>query len=80
MSHNTDPERAARRHPAAILGILVALAIAAVALFWWMGADPVEHEDVSRIESSETPEGGANPEPPGPAPAGSPAAGSPPEN
>ncbi|MTH79941.1 hypothetical protein [Paracoccus aestuariivivens] len=67
MSHNTEPERAMRRHPAAIIGIILALVVAGVALVWWMGADPVAEDDVSRTAMPE-------------APAGTPAAGSPPEN
>lgn len=59
MSFNTDPGRAARRHPAAIIAIVIALAAAGVALVWWMGADPAAENDVSRIESPEAPEGGA---------------------
>ncbi|MTH34326.1 hypothetical protein GL279_06895 [Paracoccus limosus] len=56
MSFNTDPKRAARRHPAAITGIIVALAVAVIALVWWMGADPVKESDVGRIESPAAPE------------------------
>lgn len=48
MSHNTDPERAARRHPAALIAILAAVVIAALAAFWFLGSDPVEEGDVSR--------------------------------
>ncbi|WP_018000224.1 hypothetical protein [Paracoccus sp. N5] len=65
MSHNTEPEKAARRHPAAIIAIAVALAIAALAAFLFLGAEPKETNDVSRIES-ETPataEGTATPAP-----------------
>lgn len=78
MSYNTDPERAARRHPAAILAIILALVVAGIALIWWMGADPVEEGDVGRIESPTAPEGGAETAPTAPPPAGTPAAGSPP--
>lgn len=71
MSHNTEPEKAARRHPAAIIAIAVALAIAALAAFLFLGAEPEETNDVSRIES-ETPataEGTSAPAQPTEAPA-----------
>ncbi|MTH79191.1 hypothetical protein [Paracoccus aestuariivivens] len=80
MSYNTEPDRAARRHAAAIIAIIVALAVAGLALIWWMGADPVAKDDVSRTVASETPAGGGVPVPTAPPPAGTPAAGSPPEN
>ncbi|ARC36075.1 hypothetical protein A6J80_06510 [Paracoccus yeei] len=79
MSHNTEPERAARRHPGPIIGIAVALLAAAAAWFWWMGAEPREEGDVSRIESTQAPAGGAeNVREGSPAP-GTPATGAPPE-
>lgn len=51
MTHNTDPQKAARRHPAPIIAIAVALAIAALAAFLFLGAEPEAAGDVSRIES-----------------------------
>ncbi|MTH61879.1 hypothetical protein [Paracoccus litorisediminis] len=80
MSYNTEPERAARRHPAAIIAIILALAVAGLALIWWMGADPVAKDDVSRTVAPEAPQGGALTTPTEPPPADTPAAGSPPEN
>lgn len=78
MSHNTDPERAARRHPAPLIGIALALLVAVAAFVWWMGAPPEEAGDVSRIEATEAPQGGALPPPADPPAADTPAAGSPP--
>lgn len=51
MSHNTDPQKAVRRHPAPIIAITVALAIAALAAFLFISTKPAEEGDVSRIES-----------------------------
>lgn len=65
MSHNTDPQKAARRHPAPIIAIAVALAIAALAAFLFLNANPEQAGDVSRIESQTpaTAEGTASPAP-----------------
>lgn len=51
MSHNTDPQKAAKRHPAPIIAIVVALVIAAFAAFLFIDAEPAENDDVSRIEA-----------------------------
>ena len=57
----------------------MALLAAAAAWFWWMGAEPREEGDVSRIESTQAPAGGAeNVREGSPAP-GTPATGAPPE-
>lgn len=40
MSHNTDPERAARRHPFAIIAIVLAVVIAAIAAIWFIARHP----------------------------------------
>lgn len=79
MSYNTEPERAAKRHPGPIIAIVVALLVAAVAAFWWMGSEPADQGDVGRIESTEAPSGGAQDAAPGnPAP-GTPATGAAPQ-
>lgn len=52
MSYNTDPDRAARRHPGPIIAIVLALLVAAAAAFWWMGSDPKAHDDVSRVPAA----------------------------
>lgn len=57
MSHNTDPEKATRRHPVPIFVIAAVLVVAAVAAFMFAGADPEEVGDVSRIEAGATDEG-----------------------
>lgn len=51
MSHNTEPERAARRHPAPIIAIIGALVVAAVLAFWFTRSDPAEEGDLSRIDA-----------------------------
>ncbi len=79
MSHNTDPERAAKRHPAPILAIALALIVAALAAFWWMGSDPVEEGDIIQTESPEAPPGGADSATPGTPAPGTPATGAAPE-
>lgn len=56
MSHNTDPERAARRHPAALIAILAAVVVAALAAFWFLGSDPVEEGPVEEGGVSRNPE------------------------
>ncbi|MDS9468851.1 hypothetical protein RGQ15_14895 [Paracoccus sp. MBLB3053] len=57
MSHNTDPERAARRHPASIVGIILALVVAAIALVWWIGADdPAEEDAISSAVTTDAPD------------------------
>lgn len=63
MSHNTDPQKAARRHPAPIIAIAAALAIAALAAFLFLNTEPKAAGDVSRIESGTpaTVEGTATP-------------------
>lgn len=62
MSHNTDPQKAAKRHPAPIIAIVVALVIAAFAAFLFIDAEPAENDDVSRIEAgAETGETSAEP-------------------
>lgn len=55
MSYNTEPERAAKRHPAPIIAIVLALLVAIAAGVWWMGAEPTSHGDVSRVESTAAP-------------------------
>lgn len=69
MSYNTEPERAAKRHPAPIIAIVLALLAAVVAAVWWMGSEPADHGDVGRVESMAAPSGGAQDATPGtPAP------------
>ncbi|WP_294925600.1 hypothetical protein [uncultured Paracoccus sp.] len=55
MSHNTEPERAARRHPGPIAGIIIVLILVAIAAVWFTRSDPSEEGDVSRIETPEAP-------------------------
>lgn len=64
MSHGSEPEPAARRPPATILAILIALAVAGIALIWWMGADPVDEGEVNKIIAPEAPLSGAESGPP----------------
>lgn len=72
MSHNTDPERAARRHPMPLIAIALALAAAALAAFWFLGADPQEEGDVARTEAESSPPTQVDPNPATPPPAGGP--------
>lgn len=67
MSYNTNPERAAKRHPGPIIAIVAALLVAAAAGVWWMGADPAEHGDVGRVESTVAPDAAASGTAPQPA-------------
>ena len=83
MSYNHEPETAVRRHRAPLIGILVALVVAALAFVWWISTTPEEEGDVSQIESPAAPVGqpGARPgetAAPESPPPGSPAAGNPP--
>lgn len=55
MSHNDNiPERSANRHRPALVAILVALVVAALAMFIFGGSDP-EGEDVSRTAPADAP-------------------------
>ncbi|MTH64647.1 hypothetical protein [Paracoccus shanxieyensis] len=51
MSHNTDPERAAKRHPGPIIGLILAVLVAVAAFFWWVTSDPQEEGDIMQTES-----------------------------
>lgn len=55
MSHNTDPHKAAQRHPAPMLAIVAALVVAVLAAVWFMQKQPAQHNDVSRVESTAAP-------------------------
>ncbi|MDO5657745.1 MAG: hypothetical protein Q4G36_05430 [Paracoccus sp. (in: a-proteobacteria)] len=55
MSHNENtPERSANRHRPALVAILVALVVAALAMFVFGGSDP-EGDDVSRTVPADAP-------------------------
>lgn len=62
MSYNNEPEREAKRHPAPIIAIVVALLVAVFAWFWWVGSDPAEEGDVTQTEAPATPTGQAAPD------------------